>query len=74
MKLEQVKLSGKKLKALSRSEVEALKAVKEKFVDAEKQLLDYRKPLEAKFNGEVKLELISVVVVGFERVVWKKIL
>jgi hypothetical protein len=73
LKLKDVNLSGKELKALSSSKLEALEAVKEQFAEAEKQLLDYQKSLEAKYAGEVKLHLISVVAIGFERVVWKMV-
>ena len=69
LKFNDVKLSGKKVKA--HSDLESLDAVKDQFAEAEKQLLDYQKPLEAKYAGEVKLHLISVVAIGFERVVWK---
>ena len=69
LKFKHVNLSGKAVKELSSLELEALEAVQEKLAEAEKQLLDYQKPLEAKSG--VKFELISVVAIGFERVVWK---
>ena len=59
---------------MSSSELEALEPVQEQLAEAEKQLLDYQKPLEAKYAGEVKLQLISVVAIGFERVVWKVVM
>ena len=73
LKFKEVNLSGEKLKALSRAKLEDLDAVKEKLAEAEKQLFDYQKPLEAKYAGEVKLELIAVVAIGFERVVWRTV-
>ncbi len=68
LKLSDVKLSGAKVKELSLTELEALKPVKEKKVEAEKQLLDYQTDLELKYGDVLKLQLISVVTVGFERV------
>ena len=69
LKFKHVNLSGKEVKA--HSDLESLEPVKEKLAEAKKQLLDYQKPLESKYG--VKFELISVVAVGFERVVWKRV-
>ncbi len=73
LKLSHVNLSGEKLKQLSLAELEALKPVKEKLAESKKQLLDYRTDLELKYDNVFKLQLISVVAVGFDRLVWKKI-
>jgi hypothetical protein len=64
LKLSQVGLSGEELKRLSIEEVETLELVQEKLAEAEQQLLDYQSNLE-------DLQLISVVAVGFDRLVWK---
>ena len=64
LKLSEVKLTGNELKRLSMEEVEALQLVQEKLAEAEQQLLDYQSSLE-------DLQLISVVAVGFDRLVWK---
>jgi hypothetical protein len=73
LKLSEVKLSGEKVKALSLTALEALAPVKEKFADSEKQLLDYQTRLQSKYGDVLKLQLISVVAVGFDRVVWKTV-
>ena len=71
LKLSDVKKSGAELKELSLFELEDLEAVKEKLAESEGQLLDYQMRLESKYSDGLKLQLISVVAVGFERVVWK---
>ncbi|RKZ35409.1 MAG: AAA family ATPase [Gammaproteobacteria bacterium] len=73
LKLSDVKKSGAELKELSLSELEDLEAVKEKLAKSEGQLLDYQMRLESKYSDGLKLQLISVVAVGFERVVWKTV-
>ncbi|WP_069469825.1 AAA family ATPase [Candidatus Marithrix sp. Canyon 246] len=64
LKLSEVKLTGNELKLLSIEEIETLELVQEKLAEAEQQLLDYQSSLE-------DLQLISVVAVGFDRLVWK---
>ena len=73
LKFSEVKLSGAEIKKLSLSELEALEPVKEKLAEAKQQLLDYQKCLKSKQEGgeALKLQLISVVAVGFERLVWQ---
>ena len=66
LKLSEVGLSGEELKRLTMDELEALELVQEKLADAEQQLLDYQSSLE-------NLQLISVVAVGFDRLIWKKV-
>ena len=73
LKLSDVKKSGAELKELSLFELEDLEAVKEKLAESEGQLLDYQMRLESKYSDGLKLQLISVVAVGFERVVWKRV-
>ncbi|MCK5521817.1 MAG: AAA family ATPase, partial [Thiomargarita sp.] len=73
LKLSDVKLSGAEVKKLSLTELEALEPVKEKKAEAEKQLLDYQTDLESKYGEALKLQLISVVTVGFERVLWETV-
>jgi len=73
LKLSDVKKSGAELKELSLFELENLEAVKEKLAESEGQLLDYQMRLESKYSDGLKLQLISVVAVGFERVVWKRV-
>jgi hypothetical protein len=66
LKLSEVGLSGEELKRLTMEELEALELVQEKLTDAEQQLLDYQSSLE-------DLQLIAVVAVGFDRLIWKKV-
>jgi hypothetical protein len=73
LKLSEVKLSGAEIKELSLKELKALESVKEKKVEAKKQLLDYQTDLESKYGEALKLQLISVVTVGFERVLWETV-
>jgi hypothetical protein len=73
LKLSEVNLSGAELKKLSITELEALKPVKAKLKDSKLQLLDYQSGLEAQSDFELKLQLISVVAVGFDRVVWRTV-
>ena len=37
------------------------------------QLLDYQTRLKSRYNHSWRLQLISVVAVGFERVVWQRV-
>ena len=71
IKLAELNLSGEKARKLTKNELNALPIVKKKLADAKKQLLDYKTGLQKKYGDELKLKLISVVAVGFERVVWE---
>jgi DNA-binding transcriptional MerR regulator len=73
LKLSEAGLSAEEVKRLTMAELEALKPVQEKLEQAKQQLLDYRTELESKYDNVFKLQLISVVAVGFDRLVWKKI-
>jgi len=74
LSLSQVGLSGEKVRELSIDELKALVLVKQKLGEAKKQLFDYQTRLESKYGDSLKLQLISVAAVGFERVVWEKVL
>jgi len=71
--LSNVGLSGENLKKLNIEELKMLAPVKEKFAESEKQLRDYQTRLKSKYGDVLRLQLISVVAVGFERVVWKMV-
>ncbi len=73
LKFKDVGVNGEQLKNLSIEELKSLKAVKQKFAEAEQQLFDYQKRLVSKYDEELKLQLISVVAIGFERVVWERV-
>ena len=70
LKLSEVGLSGEEIKKLNVAELEALESVQEKLEQAKTQLLDYQMELQAKYDNVFKLQLISVVAVGFDRLVW----
>ena len=73
LKLSDVKKSGAELKKLSITELKALEPVKEQLVESKQQLLDYQTGLEISYGNELKLQLISVVAVGFDRLVWQTV-
>jgi len=70
LKIGEAGVSGEKAKKLSIEEIKALKPVQQ-FAEAKIQLFDYQKRLVSKYGEELKLKLISVVAIGFERVVWE---
>jgi len=67
-------LSGATLKKMNIKELEGLEPVKEKLAESEQQLFDYQTRLKSKYGDVLKWQLISVVAVGFDRVVWKTVL
>jgi hypothetical protein len=71
IKLSEVSLNGEKARKLTKDELNDLTLVKKNLADAKKQLLDYKTGLQKKYGDELNLKLISVVAVGFERVVWE---
>jgi len=73
LNLSKVDLSGEQAREKSIDELKALTPVKQKLAESEKQLLDYQSRLESKYGDLLRLQLISVVAVGFERVVWQKV-
>jgi hypothetical protein len=70
LSISDVKLSGEKLRALSIDELKALIPVQKKLAESKKQLLDYQKRLKSKYGKRLNLQLITVVAVGFERVIY----
>ncbi len=73
VKLAAVDFNGEELRKLSIEELKALVPVKQQFAQAEKQLLDYQTRLKSKYGKSLRLQLISVVAVGFERLVWQRV-
>ncbi|EDN72005.1 hypothetical protein BGS_0936 [Beggiatoa sp. SS] len=71
LKLSDVKLSGAQVKKHRLTELEALEPVKEKFAEAKQQLLDYQTCLESEGYDVLKLQLITVVAVGFDSLMWQ---
>ena len=66
-------LTGKQVREMSQTEIKALSEVQQKFTEASAQLLDYEKRLNDKYQPALPLRLISVVALGFERVVWETV-
>ncbi len=72
LKFKEVGKSGEQVKQLSLNELNALPAVQQKLTESKKQLLDYQSRLAKKYP-DCPLQLISVVTIGFERVVWQTV-
>jgi len=72
--LGQAGLTGEKARNLSIKEIKALPDVSQKFEEAKAQLLDYEKRLKRKYEDALPLHLIGVVALGFDRVVWEKVM
>jgi hypothetical protein len=68
-----VGLSGEQVRQLTVKELKALTPVKQKLTESETQLFDYQTRLKSRYGNVLQLQLISVVAVGFERVVWQKV-
>ncbi|HIE02661.1 MAG TPA: AAA family ATPase, partial [Thiotrichaceae bacterium] len=67
LKLSELELSGDEVRELTIEEIKALEPVKDKLAEAKKQLLAYQKRLDAKYGKCLRLQLISVVAIGFDR-------
>jgi hypothetical protein len=70
--LSEVNLSGEELRDMSIDKLRALTLVQKNAADAKKQLLSYKTSLQKKYGDELKLKLISVVGVGFDRLIWEE--
>ncbi len=67
-------LTGEKAREMSHEEVKALPEVVKKFSEGKAQLQDYEKRLKSKYLVEdLPIQTISVVALGFERVVWERL-
>ncbi|MDM8560655.1 AAA family ATPase [Candidatus Parabeggiatoa sp. HSG14] len=66
-------LTGEKIREMSIDEIKARSEVKQKFTEGKAQLLDYQKRLNNKYDNTLQLQTITVVALGFERVVWEKV-
>jgi hypothetical protein len=66
-------LTGAKIRQMSLAEIKEFPVVQQQFTDAKTQLLDYEKRLKNKYDNALSLHLISVVALGFERVVWEPV-
>jgi hypothetical protein len=66
-------LTGEKVRKMSLDEIKTLPEVVKKFTEGKTQLLDYEKRLKGKYEPALPLQTITVVALGFERVVWEPI-
>jgi hypothetical protein len=58
---------------MSRTELESIPLVEEKFVESNAKLAGYRQTLEQKYGEQLRLHSYSVVSLGFERLVWREV-
>ena len=73
LKVSEVNLSGDQVQALSREELAALPAVRERMAEARAQALDYQLELKERYADQLQLQVFAVVTLGFERVVWEAV-
>jgi len=73
LSLSEIGLTGEKARQHTLEELKGLTLVKQKLTESKQQLLDYQMRLESKYGHSLKLQLISVVALGFERVVWERV-
>jgi hypothetical protein len=66
-------LSGKQVRGMSRTELVALPAVREKLEEARTQAPDYRRELRERYKTDLRLRTFAVVAVGFDRLIWEEI-
>ena len=71
MSLGDVGLTGETIRKMSIEALKALPSVKQKFSDGKVQLLDYEKRLKSKYKETLQIQTITVVALGFERVLWQ---
>jgi hypothetical protein len=65
--------TGEKAREMSIKEIKALSEVKQKFTEGKAQLLDYQKRLKSKYDEALPIQTLTVVALGFERVVWERV-
>ncbi len=71
--LKEMGLSSENLREMRVNELFACASIKQKLAESKQQLLDYQTRLQSKSGEKLRLQLISVVAVGFERVVWQRV-
>ncbi len=73
IKLSALSLSGQTLANLSDAELHALPQVQAAFSAAEQQLASYQPILRQRYTEELRLQMTTVVAIGFERLLWRKV-
>jgi hypothetical protein len=66
-------LTGVKARQKTVAQIQALTSVQQKFAESKRQLIDYQKRFKQKYGQSIQLQLLSVVALGLERVVWEKV-
>ncbi len=66
-------LTGEKVRDMSVADIKALPEVESKFSEGKAQLQDYEKRLKSKYEPALPIQTITVVALGFERVVWERL-
>ncbi len=72
VKLGEAGLSGEEARSMSRAELAALPAVRQKLAEARAQIPAYRRELEERYQMELRLRAYAVVALGFDRLVWEE--
>lgn len=67
------KRSGEEVREMSAEEIRSLPDVIDKFADGKEQLLDYKQRLKNKYGNDLQIEIITVVALGFEKVMWERV-
>ncbi len=57
---------------MSTQKLSGLTIVQEKQAEAKTKLTEYRDTLVKKYGDILRLKVLSVVAVGFERIIWKE--
>jgi hypothetical protein len=73
IKLSKANLSAKEAKSASKKEMKNLSCIKNAMDEAKEQAKDYSNILKSRYN-KLKLKTFAVVCIGFERVLWEKVL
>ncbi|KOR33470.1 ATPase AAA [Achromatium sp. WMS3] len=71
LSLQDLGLSGAKIKPKPVAELLAIPLVSQKLDEAEQQLQIYRQTLEATYGAKLRLHTHAVVALGFDRLVWR---
>jgi len=73
VRLGKAGLTSEKARSMSLKEIKALPEVKQKLTEGKAQLLDYEKRLKSKYSDNLQIQTITVVALGFERLVWDRL-
>ena len=74
LKLKELEMSGAEVRQLGRAALVDLSKVQTKLAEARVQLQKYRQTLQAKYGAALDLRTYAVVALGFDRLVWVKVL